>query len=204
MVHPLMSTLYRRIRVEHPLVNLSIREGQGAQLDTWLEDGSIDLTVLYRHTETPKSGDVYLAQTHTYLIGAPGDALTAKPTVPFSALHHLPLVSFCRPSGWRDRLDKLANEHGVTLDVVLEADSLDFQTRVVTDAGVYALLGTNAVVAASKSVQFQASKLVKPNVLRYLAVAMARNGEMSLAGRTVMHELQSIGASLFAHKRKST
>ncbi len=203
MVHPLMSTLYRQIRAEHPLVTLSVREGQGAQLDMWLEDGSIDLAVLYRHTESPKSGDVYLAQTHTYLIGARGDAITAKPTISFAALTTLPLVSFCRPSGWRDLLEKLANEHDVKLNVVLEADSLDFQMRVVADAGVYALLGSNAIAAASKSVQFQASKLVRPTVLRYLAVAMARTGEMSLAGRTVMHELQALGASVFAQKRKS-
>jgi LysR family transcriptional regulator, nitrogen assimilation regulatory protein len=198
VVHPLMSALYQRVKTEYPLVNLSVREGQGAQLDTWLEEGGIDLAVLYRHSPTPKNGDVYLTKTHTYLIGAPGDPLTAKPSVPFSALNNLPLVSFCRPSGWRDRLDQLASERGISLNVVLEADSRDLQARVVADAGVYALLGANAVAAAGKLARFQATKVVKPEIVRYLAVAMSRHGEMSLACKTVLRELRTIGQATFA------
>jgi LysR family transcriptional regulator, nitrogen assimilation regulatory protein len=198
VVHPLMSGLYRRVKSQYPLINLSVREGQGAQLDHWLEEGSIDLAVLYRHNATPKSGDVFLACTPTFLVGALGDKLTAKPTVPFAAVKGLPLVSFCRPSGWRDRLDQLASEKGITLNVVLEADSIELQTRVVIDAGAYALFGANAVQVATKVSRVQASRLVKPDVLRYLAVAMSRHGEISLAGRAVMGELQAMGRNTFS------
>src|SRR6476661_5450852 len=101
--HPLVSTLYYRLRDRYPLVQLSVREGQGAQLETWLEDGSIDLAILFRQSSTPKNGDVYLVDTATYLVSAAGDPLTARRTVPFSALHNLPLALFCRPNSWRDR-----------------------------------------------------------------------------------------------------
>ena len=42
-------------------------------------------------------------------------------------LQNLPLVMFCRPNSWRDRLDQLALEHGVALNVAVEADSLSLQ-----------------------------------------------------------------------------
>ena len=46
--HPLVTTLHRRLAEQYPLVQLAVREGQGAQLETWLEDGSVDLAILFR------------------------------------------------------------------------------------------------------------------------------------------------------------
>src|SRR5215470_5368640 len=71
--HPLVSTLYKRLKQRYQLVQLVVREGQGAQLETWLEDGSVDLAILYRSSPTPKNGDTYLVETATYLVGGDGD-----------------------------------------------------------------------------------------------------------------------------------
>src|SRR6476659_388754 len=133
--HPLVSTLYKRLRDRYPLIQLTVREGQGAQLETWLEDGSVDLAILYRTASTPQNGDTYLVETSTYLVSAANDALTSRPTVPFSVLNNLPLVLFCRPSSWRNHLEQLGIEHGVTLNVALEADSLSLQTHMVAEGG---------------------------------------------------------------------
>jgi DNA-binding transcriptional LysR family regulator len=194
--HPLVSTLYYRLRERYPLVQLSIREGQGAQLETWLENGSVELAILFRHSPTPKNGDLYLVETATYLVSAAGDPLTSQPTVPFSALHNLPLVMFCRPNSWRDRLDHLGMERGVSLNVALEADSLRLQTRIVADGGMYALLGPYAIADAAKDSRLQSSKLVDPEVPRHIALAMTRHGELTLACRTVMQLTKEIAQSI--------
>jgi DNA-binding transcriptional LysR family regulator len=194
--HPLISTLYYQLRERYPLVQLSIREGQGAQLETWLENGSVELAILFRHSPTPRNGDIYLVETATYLVGAAGDKLTAQPTVPFSALHQLPMVTFCRPNSWRDRLDHLSNELGITLNVALEADSLRLQTQIVADGGMYALLGPYAIADAARDCQLQSAKLVDPVVPRYIALAMTRHGELTLACRTVMQLTQEIARSI--------
>jgi DNA-binding transcriptional LysR family regulator len=196
--HPLVTTLYYRLKKQYPLVRLSVREGQGAQLETWLEDGSVDLAILYRSSPSPRNGDTYLVETHTYLVGAEGDELTSRPTVPFAALHDLPLVYFCRPSSWRNRLEQLGAEQGISLNVVLEADSLSLQTQVVADGGIYALLGPYAITAASRNCRLQSSRIVDPPVTRHIALAMSRHGELTLACRTVMQiakEIASSGAS---------
>ncbi len=196
--HPLVTTLYYRLKKRYPLVQLSVREGQGAQLETWLEDGSVDLAILYRSGPSPRNGDTYLVETPTYLVGAEGDERTSQPTVPFAALDKLPLVLFCRPSSWRNRLEELAAAHGVSLNVVLEADSLSLQTHVVADGNIYALLGPYAVAAASRDCRLQSSKIVDPSVTRHIALAMSRHGELTLACRTVMQiarEIVSSGAA---------
>jgi len=199
--HPLVSTLYKRLKERYPLVQLAVREGQGAQLETWLEDGSVDLAILYRMVASPKNGDTYLVETSTYLVSAADDPLTARPTVPFSTLNNLPLVLFCRPSSWRNYLEQISAEHGVSLNVALEADSLSLQTHIASEGGIYALLGPYAVAAASKERRLRSSKLVAPVVTRHIALAMSRHGELTLACRTVMQTAREIAKSAAAGLR---
>lgn len=193
--HPLVSTVYRRLKEQYPLIELSVREGQGSQLETWLEDGSVDIAILYRTSQTPKSGDIYLVETSTYLVGAAGDPLTSQPTVPFSALHNLPLVLFCRPSSWRNYLEEIGAAHGTTLNVVLEADSLSLQTQIASEGSVHALLGPFAIAGAPKRRRLQSSKLVKPVVTRHIALATSRHSELTLACRTVTQVTREVAKS---------
>jgi LysR family nitrogen assimilation transcriptional regulator len=193
--YPLVGMLYKQLQERYPLIQLAVREGQGAQLETWLEEGSVDLAMLYRTSPSPKNGDIYLVETATHLVSAAGDPLTARPTVPFSVLHNLPLVLFCRPSGWRNHLEQLCLEHDVSLNVALEADSLSVQTHIVAQGGIYALLGPYAIAAASKDCRLQSAKLVRPVVNRHIALAMSRHGQLTLACRTVMQVTREIAKS---------
>jgi LysR family transcriptional regulator, nitrogen assimilation regulatory protein len=201
--HPLVSTLHKQLKQQYPLIQLAVREGQGAQLETWLEDGSVDLAILYRTGGPSRNGDTRLVETSTYLVGAAGDRLTSRPTVRFSALHNLPLVLFCRPSSWRNHLEQIGAEHKVSLNVALEADSLRLQTHIVSEGGIYALLGPFAIAAASKDCRLQSSKLVDPVVTRHIALALSRHANLTLACRTVMQVIKDIAKSGAAALRRS-
>lgn len=190
--HPWIGKLFTQIRRQYPLVQLEVREGQGAQLETWLEDGRVDLAILFRQSPNPSNGDIYLVDTLTYLLGPPGDPLTAEAETPFSAIDSLPLVLFCRPSSWRDRLDQLASRYDMSLNVALEADSLALQIQAVADGGGYALLGPYASATAKRDYGIQVSKLVEPEVHRFIALAMSPHGDQTLACKTVKQEIQQI------------
>ena len=196
--HPLVNTLYKRLNEQYPLIQLAVREGQGNQLETWLEEGSVDLAILYRTNPSPKDGDTYLAETSTYLVSAAGDPLTSRRTVAFSTLHDLPLVLFCRPNSWRNQLEDIGAGQGVSLNVALEADSLTLQARIVAEGGVYALLGPYAIAAAAKECRLQWSKLVRPVVNRYVALAMSRHAQLTLACRTVMQVTRDVAKTSMA------
>lgn len=200
--HPLVTTLYKRLKEQYPLIQLVVREGQGAQLETWLDDGSVDLAILFRTRTSASTGDIYLVEIATYLVGAAGDRLISRPKVPFSALHNLPLVLFCRPSTWRNRLDQLAGERGITLNVVLEADSLRLQTHAVAAGGIYALLGPYAIDAAPKTLRLQSSRVIDPVITRHIALAMSRHGQLTLACRTVMQVMREVAKSSAAELRR--
>jgi DNA-binding transcriptional LysR family regulator len=190
--HPWIGKLFSQLRKQFPLVQLEVREGQGAQLETWLEEGRVDLAILFRQDSLPGNGDIYLVDTLTYLLGPAGDALTASPDVRFSAIDKIPLALFCRPSSWRDRLDQHCSRHGISLNVVLEADSLALQIEAVAGGDCYALLGPYASFAAKKNYGIQVSKIVEPEIHRYIALAMSPHGELTLACKTVKGLIQDI------------
>jgi LysR family nitrogen assimilation transcriptional regulator len=194
--YPLLTTVYARLKQQYPLVQIAVREGQGAQLETWLDDGSVDLAILFRMSPAPRNGDIYLFDAPTYLVSAVGDRLTSRPTVEFSKLESLPLVLFCRPSAWRNHLEQVAIEQRVSLNVVLEADSLSMQTNIAAAGGVYALLGPNAIAGASRTLALQSSRLVAPTVNRHVALAMSPRGKTTLACRTVMQLIREVASSV--------
>jgi LysR family transcriptional regulator, nitrogen assimilation regulatory protein len=196
MAHPLMSTLLRQLTQRYPLIQLRIREGQGSQLESWLDDGSLDMAILLRSGVADPRNALAPAQTDTYLVAACGDKLTTQPTVCFTALHGLPLITFCRPSPWRDQLDQLARQKGIVLNVQLEADSLALQLATVAQGGMYALLGGYAIAQSLKSAEVQAAQVVEPRVLRHISLALGRTGEVTLAMRTVMQEARSVAKQL--------
>ena len=198
VAHPLTSTLLRNLSENYPLIQLRIREGQGSQLENWLDEGSLDMAIILRSGQADARNALALAQTDTYLVAARGNKLTAKPTVRFADLDNLPLVTFCRPSVWRDQLDHLAMDRGIKLNVQLEADSLAVQLAMVAQDGLYALLGGYAIARSLAQQEIQAARVVEPTVTRHIALALARTGETTLAMRTVMLEAQAVAQTLVA------
>ena len=194
--HPLMSTLLRQIALRYPLIQLRVREGQGSQLENWLEDGSIDIAILLRDGEATGRNALALAQTDTYLVAAKGDKLMKKASLPFSALNGLSLITFCHPSSWREQLDKVAREQGITLNEQIEADSVALQLAMVAEGGIYALLGSYAIASALQKGDIDAVRVVKPSIKRHVCMALGRNGAVTLAMRTVMLEAQAVAKQL--------
>ena len=75
--------------------------------------------------------------------------------------------------------------------------------HVVSQGGIYALLGPYAIAAAAKDRRLQSSKLVNPVVTRHIALAMSRHVNLTLACRTVMKVAREIAKSGAAGLRHS-
>ncbi|MBC7779650.1 MAG: LysR family transcriptional regulator [Proteobacteria bacterium] len=183
--HPLITTVFRRAHERYPGVRLSVREGQGNQIDTWLDSARIDLAILFRHRDTPRPGETVLWEAPTYLVGPRGCALSAGDRVEFARLAGLPMILPCRPSAWRDLLDEAARQHRFAFEVVMEADSLTIQKETVAAGGVYTILGPDALGNDRAGGRLQASRIVRPDLTRHVTMALARHGPLTLACRKI-------------------
>jgi DNA-binding transcriptional LysR family regulator len=191
--HPLTTRLFASLQARHPGVLLSIVEAQGSELDTLLDTGAVDLAVLFRFVRPRGRDEILLCSADTYLVGAPGDALTGTPTVPFAALAGLRLVLPRAPSPWREALDEEARSLGFRLQVAAEADSLSVQKRLVAhNPGLHAVLGPYSMNEELVRGELQASQLVKPELRRHVALAFPRQGKLSPACREVASTVQQL------------
>jgi LysR family nitrogen assimilation transcriptional regulator len=191
--HPLMTRLFERLQAEHPGIRLNITEAQGTELNTMLDTGIVDLAILFRFNRPGGREEKLLSVAHTYLISKPGDPLTAAATVDFARLKDLRLVLPRRPSHWRNALDEAARSLGFTLSPIAEADSLAVQKELVANTpGLYSILGPYSMTAELESGRLQASKLVKPDLVRHVTLALPKQGKLSAACQVVTEIIQQL------------
>ncbi|MEY2861821.1 MAG: hypothetical protein RL392_2279 [Pseudomonadota bacterium] len=184
--HPLMTHVFQRLYVEYTKIKLNIREGQGSELDALLDTGSVDMAILFRHEIPRGSDETLLATANTYLVSQPGLPLTSGATIDFKRLEGVPLVLPRRPSHWRSILDETARGKGFSLRAEVEADSLCLQKEIIAShPGLYALLGPFSVDEALRSGSLVASKVVNPDLKRYVTLAHPKQGHFTKAGRIV-------------------
>jgi LysR family transcriptional regulator, nitrogen assimilation regulatory protein len=191
--HPLVTRLFERLQAEHPGIRLDVAESQGAELDAMLDSGTVDLAVLFRYQRPSGREELALCVANTYLVSAPGDALTREPTLDFSRLAGLRLVLPRRPSHWRQALDETARSLGFLLAPVAEADSLTVQKELVAQRrGLYSVLGPYSIAAELRDGRLQASRLVRPDLKRHVTLAFPRQGKLTPACKAVAAGIQAL------------
>lgn len=191
--HPLMTRVFEWLQVAHPAVKLDITEAQGTELDALLDSGAVDLAILFRFHRPSGNEEKRLCTANTYLVSAPGDTLTRDPTMPFSRLSGLRLVLPRRPSHWRNALDETARSLGFALQPVVEADSLTLQKELVARSqGLYSVLGPYAVAEELRSGRLQATRLIRPDLVRHVTLAFRKQGKMLPTVRVVAERIQHL------------
>ena len=92
LADPAIYKLYAKARDLFPNVRLHILEGSTGQIYEWLSNGRIDIAIRFRYSDAVSPNEHVLGAVGTYLVSAPGDAVTEGPTIEFQALHGLKLV----------------------------------------------------------------------------------------------------------------
>ena len=193
--HPLTTSLFAHLQRLHPGIHLNVTEAQGAELDALLDSGAVDLAVLFRSSRPSGREEKLLCEAHTFLVATPGDRVTRGPTVDFARLSGLRLVLPRRPSHWRNALDEAARSLGFKLQAVAEADSLTVQKELVAHTpGLHSVLGPYSIAAELAAGRLQASRLVKPDLVRYVTLGLPRTGKTSAACRVAAESIEHLVA----------
>jgi len=121
----LYGPLAERFAREFPNVRLRFVEGVPYLLLEGLDTGQIDLAVMV--DPEPRASLVLepLVTEQEFLIGAAGDTRLPAEGCDVAALGALPLILLPRPAGSRVKLDRMAAEAGVALEVTHEVANVD-------------------------------------------------------------------------------
>ena len=207
----MLPSLYRHIgvplffaaRKHYPGVRLQFFEGSAGQIDQWLGLGTLDIGLPYRYESASGPDGDAIISADSCLVGPSGDRITAADTVPFKALHELPLILPSAPSGVRTTLDRVARQLGIALNIVVEADSTQLQTTIVAKGGAYTVLPELAITDFLVRGELQAARIVDPVVKRRVTLAMSSAHPPSYAARCVaklMKEIVENSAMLRMHR----
>lgn len=141
----------------------------------WLADARVDIAILYRYGPTLPETEQSLAVVDSYLIGSPGDRVTAAPEVAFDRLDGLPFILPAAPNGLRTALDTFARQRHINLAPVIEADSLPLQKSLVAGERLYTVLPLHAVWNEVAERRLQAARIVGPPFQRTVSMVLAKS-----------------------------
>jgi hypothetical protein len=99
----------------------------------------------------------------------------------------------------RVRLAKLAKEHGVSLNVAVEADSIRLQHEVCLGGGGYALTSGLSKLVAIQGLM--TSRIIEPEILRSIVLATTLRRPDTLAVREVEKLIRTEAPQIFGERR---
>ena len=168
----LIVPLLLRVQKDYPGIHMQIIECGAGQIETWLQRRELDIGLPYRSHDALATGEEVLLRLPSYLIGPPGDQVTAGPQVPFAKLDGLPLVLSRKPSSVRMMLDEMGRRHDIDIHVSIEADSGLIQKQMVVKRAGYTVLPWHTVCADVERGHLQAAEIVQPKVLRMVTLML--------------------------------
>jgi LysR family nitrogen assimilation transcriptional regulator len=160
--------LFAAVRAELPAVRLHLTEAASAQLEEHLREGRLDMAIVLKEDEAGIGESRLLARVPLHLVGPRGDPIVERGDVPLAALSGVPLVVPGRPHLLRARLDRLASQHGLTLQAAVEVDSVRLQYEIVAAGGGYAIA---SVLPGKLDARLASSRIVEPILERYVVLA---------------------------------
>lgn len=181
--------LILRVREELPGVSLKVVEGMSGYVLNWLQEGRVDLAVLYDVQGTQGITTIELYQEDLYLISPVGEGRRRK-TASFAELPGTTLVLPGEHQGLRMLLETLAQQQHVDLQVQVEVDALS-QMRALVEAGVgCTVLPLWAVKEALAHGTVRAQRIVAPAVQRTMSIAYSSERPLGKAERALIERLQ--------------
>jgi len=168
--------LLERFRARWPIAALVLREGISSSLQEWLLDRRLDIAVL--HNPPPLDGIMLwpVITERMVLVQSPSAASTFKwgNSITISELERLPLVLPSLPHSNRRLIEQAASQHGVSLNVLNEVDSVPL-LRSLVKQGFGSTIMTYAGVAQDvERGELVAVPIDRPPLMSTVSIAMPR------------------------------
>ena len=185
LAEPLVSAVRRR----HPGIELRLQTAFTGHLQRWLDEGDLDLSLLYNLTSSPSLNVTALVRERLWAVAPPADGLDAGVPVPFAEVAARPLVMPAAGHGLRSLIEGAARQAGATLESCVHTDSMDLQKRLVRAGHGWTILPAVGIAEDIAAGDLAAAPLRDPEVWRSIVVAMPRTGRVPAAVDVVAREL---------------
>ncbi|MFK4183628.1 LysR family transcriptional regulator [Streptomyces sparsogenes] len=186
LAEPLVTAVARA----HPGIELRLMTAYSGHLQQWLDDGDLDLALLYNLDSTPSLNARPLVREHLWLVAPAAAGLRADRPVPFAEAAARPLVMPAPGHALRALIDAAAARAGAGLDIAVQTNSMRVQKRLVLAGHGWTVLPGVGVADDLTAGTLSAAPLTEPDVSRSIVLATPRSGRTPPAVEVVARELE--------------
>lgn len=185
LAEPLVSAVAR----DHPGIELRLMTAYSGHLQEWLDDGDLDLSLLYNLDSTPSLNARPLVREHLWVVAPAAAGLRADRPVPFAEAAAHPLVMPASGHALRALIDAAAGRAGAELDVAVQTNSMRVQKQLVLAGHGWTVLPGVGIAEDLTAGTLSAAPLAEPDVWRSIVLATPRSGRTPPAVEVVSREL---------------
>lgn len=187
----LAAELVARLKSKYPQVTVCINVGYAGHIQQWLENGDVEIGLLYDPKSSTGLHLEALLDEQLYMIGPAGTLLR---DIPFELknLQGLPLVLPNAPHGLRSVVEHACAVAGINLTVAVETNSLDIQKSLVVKGFGYTVLPSSAVHEEMEKGLLAGAPITSPDLSRRLVLARSTTRRQSPASMAAAPELVAL------------
>jgi DNA-binding transcriptional LysR family regulator len=167
----------------HPKATLRLVSAYTGYLLDWLHRGELDLAILYDPHSARSLRSRPLLLENLFLIGPPDAGFSTEVAVSFKELHGQRLLLPSTRHGLRTIVERCAAEIGITLDVVVEADSYATLKDLVRHGHGWTILPLAPIHQDVISGRLAGAPLITPVPVRRLVLSFPADRPVSRLAR---------------------
>lgn len=184
----LVTTLAR----DHPGVDLRLMTAYSGYLQQWLDDGDLDLSLLYNLTGAPPFNTKPLVKEGLWVAAPPSVGLRGDRPVSMAEVVAHPLVLPASGHALRTLIDGAAAKVQAEMDVVVQTNSMRVQKRLVLGGHSWTILPGVGIADEVAEGTLSAAPLCEPEVPRAIVLGSQRTGRTSPAVDVVARTLTEL------------
>src|SRR5882757_1946240 len=136
LAEPLVSAVARG----HPGIELRLLTAYSGHLQQWLDDGDLDLSLLYNLASTPSLNVRPLLREKLWVVGSASDGLSKDKPVTLREVATRPVILPAPGHGLRLLIDQAVAQARVQFDVAVQTNSMSLQKQLVRHGDGWTIL----------------------------------------------------------------
>lgn len=167
----LASALVGAVADRHPGILLRISMGYAGHLRQWVEQGEVDVGLLYEPHRLAEDRTQPLVEEALWVVGLPTTALDFDAPISLHDVARHPLILPNAPHGLRTLVDHASASTGIRLNVVAETNAMGVQKALVIGGLGITILPASAVAEDVARRALVAAPLTEPVLTRRIVIA---------------------------------
>lgn len=181
--------LFKRIRAEYPGIHLQIFESESGYLAELLANGRLDMSVLFRNTETRGMSVQHLLDEDLFVFGDIGvPEAGARTDCPMRLLQGVPMALPSSNQGLRLLIERSFAREGLQLNVIADIDSLPTIKGAAQEGLACTILPSSSLTPHDRAHGPAIRRLVDPGIRRPVGLCWP-NSLPRISAALVVHQV---------------